>query len=120
MSVTDIWFRSSANLEHIAEHLGLSQCTFDEDYWEWVIGNLDRVPLDITRTHTCLAEAVDTRIFGHDNQPFSNEMQTFLIRQLRKLVRESIKCGNWNYVGNKFTKSVIEQFDGWPTVDKNT
>lgn len=62
--VTDIWLRSGLRLAEIARRLALRDVIEDsENYWEWVIGTLGEVRMDISRTHTRLARRTDRRIF---------------------------------------------------------
>src|SRR4051812_29476491 len=90
-TITDVWFRSPAALAEIVEALGLSDVSFDaEDFWEWAIGTLDEVKLDVTRTHQRPAASVDTRIFRLDNKPISNDLRARLIERLLPIARGRI------------------------------
>lgn len=97
-TVTDVWFRSPLDLTEIVQALGLDEVSFDaEDYWEWAIGTLDEVQLDVTRPHREPAATVDTRIFRLDNGPLSNELLEKLIDRLRNVARGRISWGRWVY-----------------------
>jgi hypothetical protein len=103
-TVTDVWFRSPLELRAIVETLRLSDVTFDaENYWEWAVGTLDGVELDVTRPHSSPAPAVDTRIFRLDKQPMSTDLRTKLVERLCPIARGSVSWGRWVYrKGNDF------------------
>ena len=108
--VTDIWFRSPLSLAEIARRLGLREVTEDaEDYWAWVIGTLDDVRLDITRTHARSAGNVDTRVFVLDSS-FTEPLITELVGRLQAFVLSPIICGRWEYCsGNEFDLVVVRE-----------
>ncbi len=108
--VTDVWFRSHLSLAEIARRLGLREVTENaENYWAWVIGTLDGVRLDITRTHTGLAGNVDTRVFVLDGS-FTEPLITELVGRLRAFVSSPITCGRWEYrSGNEFDLVVVRE-----------
>src|SRR4051794_27904535 len=90
-TISDVWFRSPAELAEIVEALGLSDVTYDaEYYWEWAIGTLDGVQLDVTRTHQQPAASVDTRIFRLDNAPISSDLIAKLTERLRIVARGTV------------------------------
>jgi hypothetical protein len=71
ISVTDTWFRSTQSSISLAAAVGLSSTVHDsEDFWEWVIGDLDDLRLDITRAHARAPNDTDVRIFRLDNGEF--------------------------------------------------
>lgn len=107
--ISDVWFRSSAELVEVVETLGLSNASYDaEGYWEWAIGTLDGVQLDVTRTHLQPAVAVDTRIFRLDNAPISSDLLAKLTVRLRILARGPVSWGRWVYrQGNDFDLEVV-------------
>jgi hypothetical protein len=109
--VTDIWFRSPLALGEIAAAVGLSNVREDsENYWAWVIGTLDGVDLDITRTHTRPAARVDTRIFRFDNQAFTVDQQHLLRSRLLQVVTGDVCFGRWIYLkGNDFELQVVKR-----------
>src|SRR5688572_9501225 len=110
--VTDVWFRSGLKLREIAARLGLQGVTYDvENYWEWVIGTLGQVQLDITRTHTRPADQVDTRIFLLDKPAFDEALIAELVGRLKQFVSGPIVCGRWEYrSGNDFDVVVVREF----------
>jgi hypothetical protein len=110
-TVTDVWFRSPIDLPEIVEALGVSDVSVDaEDYWEWAVGTLDGVQLDVTRTHRRPTASVDTRIFRLDNEPMSNDLREILIGRLRSIARGRISWGRWVYLsGNDFDLQVVGQ-----------
>jgi hypothetical protein len=109
--VTDVWFRSRLRLAEIARRLGLRDVTEDaEDYWAWVIGALGDARLDIARTHTRPADAVDTRVFVLGGE-FTGPLLAELIGRLRAFVPGPITCGRWEYrSGNDFDLVVVREF----------
>jgi len=111
-SVTDIWFRSALSLDEITVKLGLADVTFDaENYWEWAIGTLSGMQLDITRTHTQPAEATDTRIFLLGNMRFTDDLIADVVSRLRSFVSGTIWCGRWEYrSGDDFDLVVVREF----------
>jgi hypothetical protein len=110
--VTDVWFRSPLRLTEVARRLGLREVTEDaEDYWAWVIGTLGDARLDITRTHTRPAGAVDTRVFVLDGE-FNESLLADLVGRLRAFIPGPIHCGRWVYrSGNEFDLVVVRGFD---------
>lgn len=117
--IRDVWFRSSLSLIKIAWRLGLADISDDyENYWAWVIGTLDDVQLDITRTHRRPPGKVDTRIFVLDGH-FTEPLLTELVGRLRAFVRGPIRCGEWVYrSGNDFDLVVAREY--WPTDKTDT
>jgi len=96
--VRDIWFRSTLSLAEITRRLGLQDVTADsENYWEWVIGTLGDVTLDITRTHTRRRWQVDTVIFltgdEGNHREFSDVLIADIVGRLHSFVRGSVLCG---------------------------
>jgi len=110
---TDIWFRTGATLNLVAEVIGLADTTHDaENHWEWVIGTSDGLQLDVTRTHTKDAIDTDTRIFRVDNQPFINSDVETLCKRLLAIAESDICLGQWQYLaGNEFDKIVLSRID---------
>ncbi len=111
-SVTDVRFRSDLRLDEIARRLGLRDVAEDaEDYWEWVIGTLGEVQLDITRTHTRPAARVDTRIFMLEGGEYSGSLVAEVVARLRVFVSSPIACGRWEHrSGNDFDLVVVQEF----------
>jgi|tagenome__1003787_1003787.scaffolds.fasta_scaffold20406416_1 hypothetical protein len=97
VDVRDIWFRTGLPLPDIARRIRLESDFFEdgEDYWNWVIGRLGDVELDITRTHTQPPELVETRIFevGHGILPESLVLE--IVERLRPFVSSPIYSGRW-------------------------
>lgn len=103
-TITDLWFRSPLGLEELVVILGLADATFDaEDYWEWAVGTLVGVELDVTRTHRRPADSVDTRVFRLDNGAISEELRVKLVDRLRPVARGGVWWGRWVHrEGNDF------------------
>lgn len=102
LRIRDLWFRSPLSLLVIAQQLQLRDIEFDlENYWEWVIGWLDDVKLDITRTHTQPPESVDTRIFDYNLAPFRDDILDTLVARLRPIVVGAIYAGQSEYLGGE-------------------
>jgi hypothetical protein len=112
VKITDVWFRSTLPLAEVAARLGLLDVSEDaENYWAWVIGTLDGVRLDITRTHTRPAGEVDTRAFVQGRGGFSTALLEELVRRLRAFVSGPITCGSWQYrSGNDFNLIAVREF----------
>ena len=110
-AVTDIWFSSTCTLLQAAKALGLSGAVHEaENEWEWVVGELSGVRLDITRLHTRQRRDVDVRVFRLDNGAFASDLTDLIIERLRPLASGSIKCGQWTYLsGNDFDIVVVEE-----------
>ena len=114
--ITDVWFRSALTLDEIARQLELRDVSLDyENHWEWVIGSLDGVALDVTRTHTEPAADTDTNIFILAREPpkpsFGAELLDELIGRLRRFVDGPIWCGRWMYVrGQEFDRVVVRSY----------
>lgn len=89
--------------------LGLSDVSYDdEDYWEWAIGTLDGVRLDVTRTHQHPAASVDTRVFRLDLAPIASDLLAKLTERLSTVARGPISWGRWMpRQGNDFDFQVI-------------
>lgn len=106
MKTTDIWFRSTCSLEEIADILGLADVSFDaEDYWEWAIGTLvvERIQLDITRTHTVPPGLTETRIFRLDSESFTDDHIKKISLTLLRIAITGVVWGEWRYSqGNDF------------------
>jgi hypothetical protein len=110
-SLTDVWFRSGLRLADIAGRLGLADVTEDsEDHWAWVVGTVRNARLDITRTHTRPAGAVDTRMFVLDGE-FAEPLLAELVGRLRTFVPGPIRCGRWVYrSGNDFDLVAVREY----------
>ncbi len=110
--VKDIWFRSELPLDEIAQRLGLQDVIEDgEDYWNWIIGRLGDVKLDVTRTHIEPPELVETRIFaiGHEEMP--ELLVADLARRVRSFVPGDIYCGKWWFLaGNEIEMEIFQTF----------
>ncbi|ADG66822.1 hypothetical protein Plim_0978 [Planctopirus limnophila DSM 3776] len=106
MEITDIWFRSTCSLEEIADILGLADVSFDaEDYWEWAIGTLvvERIQLDITRTHTAPPGLTETRIFRLDLESFTDDHIKKISLTLLPIAITGVVWGEWRHKqGNDF------------------
>jgi hypothetical protein len=80
---SEIRFRTRMRLTEVAAAVGAEVTLEDvEDYWQWVLADLEGVIIDITRTHTRPAWMTETRIFRYDNEPFSSEMERHLVDRL--------------------------------------
>ena len=104
--IGDIWFRCGLGLEEIAKRIGLSDVSYQaENYWEWVIGELD-----ITRTHKVPELEADTRIFPCQGGEYDPALEETVIELVRPLAVGSIKCGQWQYrSGNDYDLVVVEE-----------
>jgi hypothetical protein len=103
--ITDIWFYTELPLTGLGEALGLSDIDHDgENYWEWIIGNLAGVALDISRTHTAPAAATPTTIFRlNEHQAFTSDMINVLVPRIQAVGITPIMLGSWIYrSGNDF------------------
>jgi hypothetical protein len=111
--VTDIWFRSESSLRDIAAGLELLEIVEDaENYWEWIIGLVGSVRVDLTRTHTLPNGESDARLFLLDGGEFSEAQVLELVGRLRTFVSGEISCGRWEYrAGNDFDRIVVKTFD---------
>jgi hypothetical protein len=111
ISVTDIWFRSTQSLISLAAAVGLSSTVHDsEDFWEWVIGDLGDLRLDITRAHARAPKDTDVRIFRLDNGEFDATLCDLLVLRVLPVSLGSVKCGRWLYrQGNDFDLIVVEE-----------
>ena len=110
--VRDIWFRSTLPLAEIARRLGLQDVTVDsENYWEWVIGTLGDVTLDITRTHTRRRWQVDTVIFligdEGNHREFSDLLIADVVGRLRSFVTGSVFCGRMEHCSGNDSDLVV-------------
>jgi hypothetical protein len=83
-----------------------------ENYWEWVIGTIGDIKLDITRTHTQRRWQVDTVIFLiGDEREFSEPLIARLVSRLHEFVTGSVYCGRWDYrSGDHFDLVVVREF----------
>ncbi len=106
---TDIWFRAAMSLDEIAIAIGMSDQVHDaEDYWEWVIGELNGIQLDLTRSHTKPRTDSDTRIFRLDNLQFSESEIEALCDRLCSATNSTIRWGRWEYIsGNDYNKIIV-------------
>ncbi|MBA4031789.1 MAG: hypothetical protein C0478_12990 [Planctomyces sp.] len=106
MKTTDIWFRSPRSLEEIADILGLADVSFDaEDYWEWAIGTLavERLQIDVTRTHKVPPGLTETRIFRLDSESFTADHIEKISLILLPIATAGVVWGEWKYQrGNDF------------------
>ncbi len=107
MEITDIWFRSTCSLEEIADILGLAHVSFDtENYWEWAIGTLvvERIQLDITRTHTEPPVLTETRKFRLDLESFTDDHIKKISLTLLPIAIIGVFWGEWrrHKGGNNF------------------
>jgi hypothetical protein len=92
--VTRIWFRSGLPLRVIAETLLLTNITADsENQWEWVIGQLGDLEIDITRDHTKSRTKTNTVLFRLDLQPIEASMIETIIERIRPVVARPIYIG---------------------------
>lgn len=109
---TDIWFRTGLTLEAIAEAIGLTDTSFDaENYWEWVIGTLGSIELDVTRTHTLDSLDTDTRIFRVDTKHFTDSEIEHICEKIVVIAESDICWGQWQYrSGDEFDKIEISRF----------
>lgn len=110
--IKDVWFRSPLSLLDIAQQLELRDIELDaENYWEWAIGWIDDVKLDITRTHTQPPETVDTKIFDYNLAPFTDDTLVTLVARLRPVVENTIFAGQSEYLGgDDFRYTVLRTY----------
>jgi hypothetical protein len=89
--------------------LRLSAISYDaENDWEWIIGELDGVEVDLTRRHKLPRFETDIRIFRLDQREFTAEQRD--LARLRPLALGSIKYGRWIYrSGNDFEMVVTDE-----------
>lgn len=107
---TDIWFRTRVELQDVGQALTLSGLEYDaENHWEWIIGGLGGVELDITRTHTRPPDEADTRIFRVDRGDFEAEMIGRIAELLRTIALGPIQVGRWVYKSGNDFERVVEQ-----------
>jgi hypothetical protein len=99
-------------LEEIADALGLTEVSYDaENYWEWMIGTLGDVELDVTRTHTCPPELTDTCIFQVSRGGFGKELIDVIVARLSPVTTAPIGCGRWLYrSGNHYDVELVQEF----------
>jgi hypothetical protein len=107
---TDVWFRSRLPLPALAAELGAAVTEIDsEDYWEWVVGDVAGITINITRTHTKSRAKTDTRIFrvDSDSRAFPDTALRHLLGQLERLKVDPVHVGTWVYRdGNNFDQVV--------------
>ena len=110
--ITNIWFRSALDLESLAEILGFSNVDYDaENYWEWVIAELDGVKLDMTRTHKRAAIETDASIFRLDHKEFEPALKQNIVSCLLSTIDGQVTCGERVYLsGNEFDLKPAEVF----------
>ncbi|HEY1014906.1 MAG TPA: hypothetical protein VGE07_19515 [Herpetosiphonaceae bacterium] len=110
-AITDIWFVTPLPLRDLARALRMTDVTADaENYWEWIIGTLGGMTLDITRTHTLPAAEVPTRIFRLEApRAFAAVQQAFVAARLQQAGITPIFLGAWVYrSGDEFELQVAE------------
>jgi hypothetical protein len=110
--ILDIWLRSPLTLSALVDAPGLRECEFDtENYWEWAIGWIDGVRLNVTRTHTAPPASVDTRIFCNDIGPFPTTLKDAIVDRLLRADCDPVLCGRWVYrSGDDFDLQEVERF----------
>lgn len=115
--ITDIWFSSEMTLEEIG-HLFSKNILYDaENYWEWIIFDLDGYKIDITCPCESNEKSKEYRIFLIDNSgypsksEFSLELQDTIVKKLALGNINSIKMGRWKYIKGEaeFEKKVIKE-----------
>jgi hypothetical protein len=111
--VTDIWFYTDDGLSAVAEKLGLERREPDcEDTWEWVIGDLFGVRLDITR-HQGTRKKEETAIFLFEppKAPWSAALQDAVLQRLGQVGYSDIWVGRLTVnSANRFEKVVVGKF----------
>lgn len=108
--ITDIWFRSPLSLGEISAALAMVGSELDaENYWEWLIGGVADMELNISRTHTRPAAEVETRVMRNDAKPFSDEQRAALVPHLLCIAAGPISCGRWIHrCGEDFDLQVVD------------
>ncbi len=102
---TEVWLTTEASLGDLCHSLRLTDVCFDaEDYWEWVIGDLDGTSVDVTRTHTRPQSKTLTRIFRVDRKAFEPSEIATIIDRLKEMAFGSQICwGAWAFkLGHDF------------------
>ncbi|MFJ4428837.1 hypothetical protein [Streptomyces bobili] len=109
----DIWFCSPLRLTEMVDALGADILEEDyENYWEWIIADMDGMVLDITRTHTREPHRTSTRIFVYNLSPMSEATIRKIVAALQKIRINPIYVGQWNFLhDNEFDQIVHEVFD---------
>lgn len=113
--VYDICFISGLRLNDIAEKLGLENPKFDaENRWEWVVGNVGRYRVDITRDHTVSPHTTPTRLFLVPYTSFPEELCTQLVSAIHAFSDGQISIGA--YRNEEF--HTLQDFYAQPAIDK--
>jgi hypothetical protein len=107
--VDDIWFRTGLSLIDIGRGLGLTAIAEDsENYWAWIIGELEGRRIDVTRTHRRKASSTDTRIFVLGDDRFIPALRQTVVDRLHALGISPVHYGTWKYLrGNDFDKVAV-------------
>ena len=111
MKITDIWFKTSLPLKSIGEIFGYNDIKVEgENYWEWIIVNLEGIALNITRSNTVPPKETDTRVFAYGPPAFSQKNIAYITGKLQRQGISPIYVGHWNYLhGNEFNKKVDQE-----------
>jgi hypothetical protein len=106
LEVTDLWFRSALPLAAIGDGLGLADREDDsENVWEWVIGDVAGVRIDVTRDHRAPPADTDVRVFRVDRGELSAELRAAIVSRLFTLGIDRVAHGRWRYLrGSEFEK----------------
>lgn len=89
-----IWFHTTLELMQLAAALGFEQPRYDgENYWDWVIGTVNGIELDICNSHTLPNAAQDTVLFQTETEEFEPELKMLMIERLKNHVLDFIYCG---------------------------
>jgi hypothetical protein len=116
LEVTDLWFRSALPLAAIGDGLDLAHREHDsETVWEWVIGDVAGVRIDVTRDHRAPPHDTDVRVFRVDRGELSPEQRAAIVRRLFALGIDRVAHGRWRYLrGTDFEKIClgVDERDG--------
>jgi len=102
ISVRKIWFRSKLGLMELAIELGFEEPHYDgENYWDWVIGTVNGIELDVCNSHTLPNAAQDTELYQTETDEFEPDLKKLMIERLKDHVLDFIYCGHSTPEGKK-------------------
>jgi hypothetical protein len=90
--ITTIRFVSTSSLLELAETIGLLGVRHSPENWEWVMGLLDGVAVNIARTHTLATGETERAIFRLDRAAFSKESLDTICSRIRPHTTGPIRC----------------------------
>lgn len=110
--IKDLWFYTGLKLDEVASILEMSNISRDaENIWEWVLGEFEDATLDITRKRKELRVRTPTRILQVDHDELPDELVTQIVSRLRKVISDTIFCGEWEYLGGEdFNLLIFKEF----------